>query len=46
MAGQRNGTLYTTQVMDFSKDDKSKQPKIVIGLLVAPEGFALMHEAN
>lgn len=28
----------------FSKDDKSKQPQIVIGLLVTPEGFPLMHE--
>ena len=28
----------------FSKDDKSKQPQIVIGLLVTPQGFPLMHE--
>lgn len=28
----------------FSKDDKSKQPQIVIGLLVTPKGFPLMHE--
>jgi transposase len=28
----------------FSKDDKSKQPQIVIGLLVTPLGFPLMHE--
>lgn len=27
----------------FSKDDKSKQPQIVIGLLVTPQGFPLMH---
>lgn len=28
----------------FSKDDKSKQPQITIGLLVTPQGFPLMHE--
>jgi len=28
----------------FSKDDKSKQPQIVLGLLVTPQGFPLMHE--
>lgn len=28
----------------FSKDDKSKQPQIVIGLLVTPQKFPLMHE--
>lgn len=28
----------------FSKDDKSKQPQIVVGLLVTSEGFPLMHE--
>jgi transposase len=28
----------------FSKDDKSKQPQIVIGLLVTRHGFPLMHE--
>lgn len=28
----------------FSKDDKSKQPQIVIGLLVTCQGFPLMHE--
>lgn len=28
----------------FSKDDKSKQPQIVVGLLVTPQGFPLMHE--
>jgi transposase len=28
----------------FSKDDKSKQPQIVVGLLVTPEGFPLRHE--
>lgn len=27
----------------FSKDDKSKQPQIVIGLLVTAQGFPLMH---
>lgn len=27
----------------FSKDDKSKQPQIVIGLLVTPQGFPLKH---
>ena len=28
----------------FSKDDKSKQPQIVVGLLVTHQGFPLMHE--
>ncbi|MBX9785806.1 MAG: IS1634 family transposase [Alphaproteobacteria bacterium] len=28
----------------FSKDDKSKQPQIVVGLLVTSQGFPLMHE--
>jgi transposase len=28
----------------FSKDDKSKQPQIIIGLLVTSQGFPLMHE--
>lgn len=28
----------------FSKDDKSKQPQIVVGLLVTCQGFPLMHE--
>lgn len=28
----------------FSKDDKSKQPQIVVGLLVTSKGFPLMHE--
>lgn len=28
----------------FSKDDKSKQPQIVVGLLVTLQGFPLMHE--
>lgn len=28
----------------FSKDDKSKQPQIVIGLLVTPQGFPLRHD--
>jgi len=28
----------------FSKDDKSKQPQIVIGLLVTGQGFPLIHE--
>lgn len=28
----------------FSKDDKSKQPQIVVGLLVTSEGFPLRHE--
>ena len=28
----------------FSKDDKSKQPQVVVGLLVTPSGFPLMHE--
>lgn len=28
----------------FSKDDKSKQPQIVVGLLVTSQGFPLIHE--
>jgi transposase len=28
----------------FSKDDKSKQPQVVVGLLVTSQGFPLMHE--
>lgn len=28
----------------FSKDDKSKQPQIVVGLLVTSKGFPLMHK--
>lgn len=32
------------QARGFSKDDKSKQPQIVIGLLVTSQGFPLMHE--
>ena len=32
------------QARGFSKDDKSKQPQIVIGLLVTQQGFPLMHE--
>ena len=28
----------------FSKDDKSKQPQVVVGLLVTPQGFPLKHE--
>lgn len=28
----------------FSKDDKSKQPQIIVGLLVTSQGFPLMHE--
>ncbi len=28
----------------FSKDDKSKQPQIVVGLLVTPQGFPLRYE--
>lgn len=28
----------------FSKDDKSKQPQLVVGLLVTPQGFPLRHE--
>lgn len=31
-------------VKGFSKDDKSKQPQIVVGLLVTHQGFPLMHE--
>jgi transposase len=32
------------QARGFSKDDKSKQPQIVIGLLVTQQGFPLIHE--
>lgn len=32
------------QARGFSKDDKSKQPQIVIGLLVTQNGFPLIHE--
>lgn len=32
------------QARGFSKDDKSKQPQIVIGLLVTPQGFPLTQE--
>lgn len=32
------------QTRGFSKDDKSKQPQIVIGLLVTQQGFPLIHE--
>lgn len=32
------------QARGFSKDDKSKQPQIVIGLLVTGQGFPLVHE--
>lgn len=32
------------QARGFSKDDKSKQPQIVIGLLVTEQGFPLIHE--
>lgn len=32
------------QARGFSKDDKSKQPQIVIGLLVTKQGFPLIHE--
>lgn len=32
------------QVRGFSKDDKSKQPQIVIGLLVTQQGFPLIHQ--
>jgi hypothetical protein len=28
----------------FSKDDKSKQPQVIVGLLVTSQGFPLMHE--
>ena len=31
------------QARGFSKDDKSKQPQIVIGLLVTEQGFPLIH---
>jgi len=32
------------QARGFSKDDKSKQPQIIIGLLVTAQGFPLIHE--
>lgn len=32
------------QARGFSKDDKSKQPQIVVGLLVTQQGFPLLHE--
>jgi transposase len=32
------------QARGFSKDDKPKQPQVVIGLLVTAEGFPLIHE--
>lgn len=32
------------QARGFSKDDKSKQPQIVVGLLVTAQGFPLIHE--
>ena len=32
------------QARGFSKDDKSKQPQIVIGLLVTAQGFPLVHD--
>lgn len=32
------------RVRGFSKDDKSKQPQIVVGLLVTHQGFPLKHE--
>lgn len=32
------------QARGFSKDDKSKQPQIVIGLLVTGQGYPLIHE--
>ncbi len=32
------------QARGFSKDDKSKQPQIVIGLLVTEQGFPLLYE--
>ena len=32
------------QARGFSKDDKSKQPQVVIGLLVTAQGFPLIHE--
>lgn len=32
------------QARGFSKDDKSKQPQVVVGLLVTAQGFPLIHE--
>lgn len=32
------------QARGFSKDDKSKQPQVVIGLLVTAQGFPLAHQ--
>ena len=32
------------QARGFSKDDKSKQPQVVIGLLVTAQGFPLIHD--
>lgn len=32
------------QARGFSKDDKSKQPQIVLGLLVTKQGFPLIHD--
>jgi transposase len=32
------------QARGFSKDDKSKQPQIVLGLLVTQQGFPLIHD--
>lgn len=32
------------QARGFSKDDKSKQPQVVVGLLVTAKGFPLLHE--
>jgi len=32
------------RVRGFSKDDKSKLPQIVVGLLVTPQGFPLRHD--
>lgn len=32
------------QARGFSKDDKSKQPQVVMGLLVTGQGFPLIHE--
>lgn len=34
----------TLRARGFSKDDKSKQPQIVVGLLVTPQGFPLRHD--
>ena len=32
------------QARGFSKDEKSKQPQVVVGLLVTAQGFPLIHE--